>query len=292
MRASSWPASTNCPSSTSMLATRPPSLLATSTSVASRRPLPQAKPSPRPFGRISYQISRAMPATMAVRMLARIRRCLARVMSAPCLAGTRLLCGRRGRVVLMIINPGPFAAAVAAAMLGLIQRLVALGDQLLRAGLLLRVGGDDADAQGQAAQRTAGVGQVQGGKALMDALGQMAGALQAGIGQDDGELLAAVAAGHVALALQAVVEQLAHPAQGVIARQVTEGVVVGLEVVDIHQQQGKWCAQAPQPTPFGLQLLVEVAPVVQSGQAILLGQALPAGLQTQGLALVPGRARP
>ena len=51
MRASGWPALTKAPSSTRMACTRPGSLVATSTSVASMRPLPLMKPSPGPLSR-------------------------------------------------------------------------------------------------------------------------------------------------------------------------------------------------------------------------------------------------
>jgi hypothetical protein len=44
MRASGWPAFTNAPSVTRISSTRPPSLVATSISVASMRPLPLARP--------------------------------------------------------------------------------------------------------------------------------------------------------------------------------------------------------------------------------------------------------
>ena len=119
-------------------------------------------------------------------------------------------------------------------MLGPVQRLVAAGHQ--PAGLLLghRVGHRQADAQGQAAFGAHRVGDAEAGDQLVNPRGDVLAALQAGVGEDDGELLAAIAAHHVALALQAVLQHAGDLAQGIVAGQVAEAVVVGLEVVDIH----------------------------------------------------------
>ncbi|MNN64727.1 hypothetical protein D3C81_1801800 [compost metagenome] len=62
MRATTWPTFTKSPSSTRISATRPGSLVATSTSVASMRPLPLAKPSPSPLGLRVCQASAAATA--------------------------------------------------------------------------------------------------------------------------------------------------------------------------------------------------------------------------------------
>src|SRR5690606_24760378 len=294
MRASGWPASTKSPSSTSMAVTRPPSWVATSTSVASMRPLPQAKPSPRPPGRTSYQARAATSATTArdrpTRVIQRVRWVMFTPYRSGRCKGRILLCRRRRRGVLMTVMRTPHATAVAPRVLGAVQRLVATGHQAPRVVLALQVGGGDADAQGQATKRAARVRQGQFGETPMDARGQVLGALPAGVGQDDGELLAAVAAGHVALALQAVVQQTGHLAQGVVAGQVAERVVVALEVVDIRQQQRQRCAEPAHAAPFGLQLLVEEAPVVQAGQPVLLGQALQARLHAQPLGIVARHA--
>lgn len=65
IRATTSPAVTKSPSSTSISATRPGSLAATSTSVASMRPLPLANPSPSPVGRDTCQTSRPTPTSAA-----------------------------------------------------------------------------------------------------------------------------------------------------------------------------------------------------------------------------------
>lgn len=65
IRATISPALTKSPSSTLISATRPGSLAATSTSVASMRPLPLANPSPRPVGRDTCQTSTPTPSSAA-----------------------------------------------------------------------------------------------------------------------------------------------------------------------------------------------------------------------------------
>ncbi|MCY1292602.1 hypothetical protein D9M70_418360 [compost metagenome] len=60
--ATTWPTLTKSPSSTRISATRPGSLVATSTSVASMRPLPPAKPAGRPLGFSVCQARAAIPA--------------------------------------------------------------------------------------------------------------------------------------------------------------------------------------------------------------------------------------
>ncbi|MCY1375474.1 hypothetical protein D9M69_628900 [compost metagenome] len=62
MRASTWPWLTKSPSSTRISATRPGNWVATSSSVASLRPLPLARPSPIPSLRRPYQAP-ALPVT-------------------------------------------------------------------------------------------------------------------------------------------------------------------------------------------------------------------------------------
>ncbi|MCY1365976.1 hypothetical protein D9M69_528520 [compost metagenome] len=73
MRASTCPSLTKSPSSTAISATRPGSLVATSSSVASMRPLPLAKPSPSPAGRKPYQAPAAPAATIRTSAQARLR---------------------------------------------------------------------------------------------------------------------------------------------------------------------------------------------------------------------------
>jgi hypothetical protein len=63
---------------------------------------------------------------------------------------------------------------------------------------------------------------------------------------------------------------LGHLDQRIIAHLVTLAVIVFLEIIDIEKQQGD-VRLLPQPCfPYRLQLLVEIAPVVQAGQAIAL----------------------
>src|SRR5690606_27048467 len=186
MRARTWPGSTKSPSSTSMLATRPASLVATSTSVASMRPLPLAKPSPRPFGRSCHQAVAASRATAAASRTA--WRDVMLIISASLLnpgCGVFTTCRLSAKWPsggLMQVKHGrlPQAGAVTPFMFGTVQRLIGLGEQFAWLFVNHRIHYGDADTQGQTPQRTAWVLDIQAGNRRMDACGDLLGALQIG----------------------------------------------------------------------------------------------------------------
>ena len=102
------------------------------------------------------------------------------------------------------------------------------------------------------------------------------------LGQEDDELLAAVAVDAVALA-ELALERLGHPAQHVVAREVTEMVVVRLEAIDVaDRERVVVVAVAAGPGPEDLQVLLEAEAVGDLRQGVepgLVEGALARGAQ-------------
>src|SRR5690606_21789273 len=107
------------------------------------------------------------------------------------------------------------------------------------------------------AQAADGAHQAQG------PVGQLAGV---GHPQHQGEFVSAQAAGQLQRPGQAA-HFLGDGTQGGIAGQVTGAVVDGLEVVDVHQQQGQLHAVQRLPAEL-VQVAVQAAPVGQPGQVV------------------------
>ena len=164
---------------------------------------------------------------------------------------------------------------VATAVLGLVERLVGRGHQLLGqarmvlAGRLLRQHGQ-ADGDRHRQRRALGGGQRRSGHGGADALGDLAGMALGGLGQQRDELLATVAGNGVAGA-QLAVDQPPHPAQHVIATLVAMGVVDALEAIDVQEHAGQGMAMPPRLRDLDLAAVLEVAAVVDAGEAV--GQA-------------------
>ncbi len=70
-----------------------------------------------------------------------------------------------------------------------------------------------------------------------DAQGHILGTLQRGLGQQHRKLLAAIASGKIAQAQRRTADGPGHPAQTIVTRHMAIPIVVGLEGIDIHQQQ-------------------------------------------------------
>ena len=83
------------------------------------------------------------------------------------------------------------------------------------------------------------------------------------------ELIAANSS-HLSIVADAALYNMGNVNYHIIAAGMTKSVVNTLEVVDIQHQQCQWCCEAAQAAPFSQQLLVEVATVVQAGQAVEL----------------------
>ena len=118
------------------------------------------------------------------------------------------------------------------------------------------------------------MGDLQGLDGLAQLFGYQACATRRGIGQHQHELLAAVARRQVGWPAAGLADRRGHLAQGFVALQVAEGIVVGLEIVDVDHQQRQLGLLTHGPAPFQLQVLVEVPAVGQPGQAIGVHQAL------------------
>ena len=86
-------------------------------------------------------------------------------------------------------------------------------------------------------------------------------------GQDDQELLAAVAIDRVR-GTEGGLERLDHLSQDLIAREVTEAVVDGLEVVDVDLDQAVGDARAMDVRPNGPEVLYQAAAVAGPGERI------------------------
>ena len=87
-----------------------------------------------------------------------------------------------------------------------------------------------------------------------------------------GKLLAAQTHRHVQRPARRIQEQAADPLQDAVASLMAVVIVVGLEVIDIAQQQCQAALLALGLTPQALELPVETAPVVQPGKAVLISQ--------------------
>ncbi len=120
---------------------------------------------------------------------------------------------------------------VSPGLLGLIERLVGPADQIGRVRLGLGHGGPHAHCHGA-------VQPLQGLNRLADALSHGPGIGHLGVGQDDGELLPTVAR-HMVVGPGLRFDGSGHRLQRLVSGQVAILVVIGLEVVHIHHQQGQ-----------------------------------------------------
>jgi hypothetical protein len=112
---------------------------------------------------------------------------------------------------------------------------------------------------------------AQGFDRRPDALGDLVGAGPATVGQDHRELVAAVAIGAVARPDRGL-DRPGDAGQEQVARGVAERVVVGLEAVEIHHQEGE------RAVAWGVdrrpQLALEAAVVAEAGEGVVLGPDL------------------
>jgi hypothetical protein len=121
----------------------------------------------------------------------------------------------------------------------------------------------------------------------LQALGVEHGARVRGAGHQDHELLAAEAGGQVARAAAGLAQQLGDAHQALVALQVAGGVVVGLEVVHVAQDQGQRLALPPGDAQLLVQPDVQAAAVGQARQRVVQGLDLQVGVA--GLELVGQR---
>ena len=164
---------------------------------------------------------------------------------------------------------GVEAHPVAAAGLGAQQRGV--GGPQHPVAVLGRLGvGRDADGHRHV---QVGVTGVEHRHRDPDALGERLGLVQHGERKDHRELLATVAGEVVGLA-GAAAQHACDRAQHVVSALVADGVVDRLEVVEVHHQQAEVLAVASGAFDLGLERFVEVAVVVDAGEAVADGLAL------------------
>ena len=105
------------------------------------------------------------------------------------------------------------------------------------------------------------------GHGAADALGDARAFLEVPFGQDHEELFAPVARHEIHLT-RLFPQRLRDGDEHLVARQVTEGVVVVLEVVDVHHQHGEGVLEPLRPLHFVRQDFPEAAAVEQAGQGI------------------------
>jgi len=113
--------------------------------------------------------------------------------------------------------------------------------------------------------------QAQAGDVGADAVGQHARLFQSSLGQHRRELFAAIARRQVGRPLEHAGQLLGHHGQAAVALLVAEVVVIGLERIDIDQQQRQRAIRALRAAQFALQRHVEMAAVGDPGQAIDIG---------------------
>ena len=168
-------------------------------------------------------------------------------------------------IIYGISQPTLAADAVSAAALGLVEALVGA---LHEVGRVLDVLGPLGHADGD---RDRDLGALEPeGRALDRApelLGEVNRALERDLGHDHRELLAAGPRGHV-VAAHLVAHQRAELAEHRVAREVAEGVVDLLEVIDVEEDQREAARVAAGAGGLALERLVEVALVVQLGEAV------------------------
>lgn len=165
------------------------------------------------------------------------------------------------------------ADAVASGLLGAVEG--AIGQDQKPVGGGFGVGRDMADADGDRHMQVIGaLADPRCAEILQHALGDQAGLRGRGAGQEDHHFVAAVIPADGVGIADAGFHQPGAFLEHLVADEMAEGIVDGLEMVDIHDQQaqGKGFAgvQGPDPAEF----FVESAPVQQAGQRIAVGQFL------------------
>ena len=112
---------------------------------------------------------------------------------------------------------------------------------------------------------------------LQDLRADALGVRPLGVGEDDDELLAAVARGQVERPAREAREHARNRLHRLVSGLVSVAIVVGLEVIDVRQQERDRLAIAGALCPGALQVLVETPPVVDAREPVLhggLGKAL------------------
>ena len=108
---------------------------------------------------------------------------------------------------------------------------------------------------------------------IPDAFGHHQRFVQLGIGQDDAKLLAAIA-GHMVIGTRLAFDRQCDEHQGLIARHMAKGIVVGFEMVRIHHQQAQRRFGAQGARKLMGQQGIKSAAVLQSRQWIRQGLLL------------------
>src|SRR5262249_5400029 len=88
------------------------------------------------------------------------------------------------------------------------------------------------------------------------------------VGEDEDELLAPVARGEVGRTVERRAQDLGHADEALVPRQVSVGVVVALEEIDVAEDEGEGHAVARGAPPLLAQRLVEAAAVGEPGERV------------------------
>lgn len=118
---------------------------------------------------------------------------------------------------------------------------------------------------------------------LADPLGDLYRSLHARAGKDQGELVSAEAAGPVPILADVIAYHLGRLLYHLVPLQVVEGVVEELEVVDVDHDQGQGAAPFLSDLDLHVEVLVEIAAVVEACE--LVGHRQPLYLFLQDLPL-------
>ena len=110
--------------------------------------------------------------------------------------------------------------------------------------------------------------EIQGFHAAPEDAPQGQGAGRIGGGQDDAKFFAAVAGGEIPGALEVLLQAGCRHFERLIALLVPQGIVVGLEKIQVQHKQGKRLSLALGPAPFLFQNFIKMAAVGDPGLEI------------------------
>ena len=158
-------------------------------------------------------------------------------------------------------------------MLGFIEGLVRIAYKLGRCELHVRYGAGHTDAGGEA-QGATFKHHFQAGNICPEFVRQIQGVAQRAVDQQHGKFLATVAGQQITCALHFLPHVVCQGPEAGVPCGVAIGVVDGLEMVNVQQQQGQRLLEPARALVLGDQGLVEESAVADLGQAVGHGQTL------------------
>ena len=129
------------------------------------------------------------------------------------------------------------------------------------------------------------MGQGQRGHRRADAFGERAGGVESSARKHDDEFLAAIARDESFAALDRAGNRLCDKAQADVARRMAEAVIVGFEVIDVGEEQGKRAFLCATGGDGLVEPLVEFPTVGETGQKVGARKAIELVLRAHELAI-------